>query len=91
MVNIGDTIEAWTEGLYRATMHRVKNSPGKHRYSAPFFFQPNGNCIITPLDLPEDIIAGVKGEPPKLMTELPFRFGEYVKAKFIKSYGIIQH
>ena len=87
VVNIGDTIEAWTHGAYRATLHRVKNSSNKHRYSAPFFYQPNGNCIIKPLDIPEEILQGIVGGPPKLMKDLPFKFGEYVQAKFINSYG----
>lgn len=87
MVNIGDVVEAWTEGQFRATMHRVKNSTSKHRISAPFFFQPGLDCVIKPLD---DVIAtDSTGKPlsTRLALNKPFKFGEYVLNKFEKSYG----
>lgn len=87
VVNVGDVMEAWTEGKFRATMHRVKNSSSKHRISAPFFFQPSLDCVIKPLD---DVIAtesAGKDTSTKLALHKPFKFGEYVLNKFQKSYG----
>lgn len=87
VVNIGDVVEAWTEGQFRATMHRVKNSTSKHRISAPFFFQPGLDCVIKPLD---DVIATEttgKTSSTRLALHKPFKFGEYVLNKFEKSYG----
>ncbi|OQS06104.1 hypothetical protein THRCLA_01840 [Thraustotheca clavata] len=46
IVNIGDLAERWTNGLFRSTRHRVVNTTGRERYSIPFFFEPNFNCIV---------------------------------------------
>lgn len=49
--NIGDMLDRMTGGLYRSTPHRVK-SPSKHdRLSFPFFFDPNFNSVVGPIDL----------------------------------------
>lgn len=41
VVNIGDMMEVWTEGLYKSTLHRVVHKSGGYRVSVPFF------CIDT--------------------------------------------
>jgi isopenicillin N synthase-like dioxygenase len=83
-VLIGDVVEIWTQGLYRATKHRVKNSPTKTRFSAPFFHQPSAETIIAPLDikLPSDFEPSDTSSPPS-----PFQFGKYVYGKFKESYA----
>ncbi len=40
-----------------ATYHRVRSSPGKSRYSVPFFFEPGTACLVKNVDDSED--AGV--------------------------------
>ena len=87
VVNIGDVVEAWTRGRYRATMHRVKNSASRHRISAPFFFQPGLDSFIKPLD---DVISTENGDETsstRLVLNKPFLFGDYVANKFENSYG----
>ena len=37
IVNVGDMLEGWTNGLFKATQHRVVNT-GKERFSLPLFF-----------------------------------------------------
>ena len=37
IVNVGDLMEGWTNGRFKATQHRVVNI-GKERYSLPLFF-----------------------------------------------------
>lgn len=47
VVNIGDMLEAWTNGLLRSTPHRVLNlSP--QRFSLPYFVAANYDTVIKP-------------------------------------------
>ncbi|MGJ8530470.1 isopenicillin N synthase family dioxygenase [Maritalea sp.] len=47
IVNIGDMLEAWSNGLLRSTPHRVLNlSP--ERYSLPYFVAADYNTMIEP-------------------------------------------
>jgi isopenicillin N synthase-like dioxygenase len=46
-VNIGDMLEAWSNGVLRATPHRViNNASSDHRISIPFFFEPSLEACI---------------------------------------------
>jgi isopenicillin N synthase-like dioxygenase len=52
VVNIGDMIERWTNGLWKSTMHRVihrGNGEGGSRVSVPFFYEPNFDAVVKPL------------------------------------------
>lgn len=48
IVNIGDLMEVWTNGLFKATRHRVVNSP-MERYSMPFFATVDYDTVVAPL------------------------------------------
>ena len=48
--NIGDMLDRMTGGLYRSTAHRVRNVSGRARLSLPFFFDPDWDAEITPID-----------------------------------------
>lgn len=58
VVNIGDMIERWTNGIWKSTMHRVihRGDGGVHgpggggRISVPFFFEPNFDAMVKPLE-----------------------------------------
>ena len=50
VINLGDQMARWTNGRFAATPHRVINISGKERYSMPFFFDPNFETWIDPLD-----------------------------------------
>jgi isopenicillin N synthase-like dioxygenase len=49
IVNIGDMIEVWSNGLYRAPVHRVLAMTETERFSAPFFYNPSYGATVAPL------------------------------------------
>jgi len=62
VVNIGDMMERWTNGVFASTLHRVVNTSGKGRYSLPFFFDPDFNADLTVLKT-----CTGPGNPPKYL------------------------
>lgn len=48
VVNLGEMLERWSNGLYNANLHRVVNAAGRERFSVAFFFEPNLACPIAP-------------------------------------------
>jgi len=49
VMNFGDMLHRWSNGLFISTPHRVINSSGKERFSCPFFFEPNINSTVSAL------------------------------------------
>ncbi|KAL7435502.1 hypothetical protein ACHAXM_005191 [Skeletonema potamos] len=52
VINVGDMLSHWTSGVYASTVHRVESpssSSGYHRYSVPFFFNPDHDAVVEPI------------------------------------------
>jgi len=50
VVNIGDMMERWTNGLWKSTRHRVIHKGENFRVSVPFFFEPDWDTRVKPLE-----------------------------------------
>lgn len=48
-INTGDMAEVWSNGKYKAPLHRVLSNEVKERYSAPFFYNPSYDSLVRPL------------------------------------------
>lgn len=49
--NLGDMLDRLTEGRYRSTPHRARNTSGRSRLSFPYFFDPAWDAEVVPLPL----------------------------------------
>ena len=74
IVNLGDMLERWTNGLFLSTRHRVVNTTGAERLSMPFFFEPNFECVVE--CLPQCCSAD---RPPRFS---PTTAGEYLLSRY---------
>ncbi|WP_304170987.1 isopenicillin N synthase family oxygenase [Phenylobacterium aquaticum] len=81
VVNIGDMLEAWTNGVFTATSHRVRKV-AEERYSFPFF----ATC---------DYWTVVEPHPVFVTQERPARYprlvsGEHLFAQTVKTFGYLK-
>ncbi|MEL7116397.1 MAG: 2-oxoglutarate and iron-dependent oxygenase domain-containing protein [Pseudomonadota bacterium] len=81
VVNIGDMLEAWTNGQLRSTPHRVLNLRPE-RYSMPYFVAANHDTLIRPF--PE--LLG-KGQHARYQ---PFRAGDHLERMLVRDFPYLR-
>ncbi len=82
VVNIGDMLEAWTNGLLRSTPHRVLNlSP--ERFSMPYFVAANYDTMISPF--PELIGRGEQSRYE------PFKAGVHLERMLVRDFPYLRN
>jgi len=81
LINIGHMIQRWTNDYYMATIHRVIPPKNEMRCSLPFFFEPNFDTVVSPLEK----FCG-KHNPSHYN---PLHFGDYLTDTFKNSYSDI--
>lgn len=81
VVNIGDMLEAWTNGEFTATSHRVRKV-GEERYSFPFFATCDYRTVVAPH--PAFVSDARPARYPALVS------GEHLMAQTIKTFGYLK-
>ena len=71
VVNLGDSLQVWTNDNYRAAVHRVLFMEEFPRYSTPYFFNPAREAVLEPL-------AALSNDPPIYR---PFTWHEYIRGR----------
>ncbi|EKV03250.1 dioxygenase, isopenicillin N synthase [Leptolyngbya sp. PCC 7375] len=55
VINLGDMLQLWTNGLFVSTPHKVIHTGSSSRISIPFFIYPNIDSIIEPMGTDETL------------------------------------
>ena len=80
VINLGDLMARWTNGIYKSNLHRVKNNlGGSDRYSLPFFYSPRHDAVI------DAIPTCITPEHPRLYP--PCACADHMMEMFRRSYG----
>lgn len=77
VINIGDTLEAWTNGSLKSNVHRAVVNKEKRRLSAAFFLSPTSSAII---ECPPQLLDPITN--PKKYA--PFTWGDFRKELLVQ-------
>ena len=80
-VNIGDMMEAWTNGLFVATPHRVVNT-GAERFSMPYFAAADFDATIEPV--PGTVSSSRPSAYPA------FKAGHHLLGQLVRDFGYLK-
>lgn len=82
VINIGDMLENWSNGIYIANSHRV-DRVNEERYSFPLFFATDYETVVAPL--PELIEEGTKTKYG------PISAGDHLVAQTIQTFKYLEN
>jgi isopenicillin N synthase-like dioxygenase len=78
VVNVGEVLKVWTDGVFSSTLHRVINRSGRERYSIPFFMYPSFDALIQPLIRnPDPANVAPENLHTSMPRDRPFVYGEF--------------
>lgn len=77
VVNVGEVLKVWTDGIFTSAVHRVINRSGRERYSIPFFMYPSFDATIqTLVKNPDPSNVAPEDLPTSFPRDRPFVYGE---------------
>ncbi|BBN08381.1 protein MpDOXC26 [Marchantia polymorpha subsp. ruderalis] len=79
VVNIGDMLKVWSNGEYMPTVHRVLNDGSKYRVSVPYFYEPNFDAVVEPLDICKKRAEGISKYAPVV-------YGDHLTNKILNNF-----
>ncbi len=89
--NIGDMLDRLTGGLYLSTPHRVQNRAGHDRLSFPFFFDPNFNAEVRPIQTGEVVNDNREARWDRASVhEFRGTYGDYLLGKVSKVFPALR-
>jgi isopenicillin N synthase-like dioxygenase len=78
VVNVGEVLKVWTDGIFSSTLHRVINRSGRERYSIPFFMYPSYDALIERLmKNPDPANVAPENLHTSMPRDRPFVYGEF--------------
>jgi isopenicillin N synthase-like dioxygenase len=77
IVNLGDSLQAWSNDQYKAAVHRVVPMTRQRRMSTPYFYHPSRDAIIAPHRILAD------GNP----LYRPFSWREFIQGRVDDNYA----
>ena len=85
--NLGDMLERLTNGRYRSTPHRVRNTSSDGRLSFPYFFDPSWDATVPVLPIADGRLVADRPTPAGTAPTSrrgTARYGDYLTAKVAK-------
>jgi isopenicillin N synthase-like dioxygenase len=83
--NIGDMLDRMTGGRYLSTPHRVRNLTRHNRLSFPFFFDPNFNAEVRPIEINAEVNENKENRWDRASVhEFRGTYGDYLLSKVSK-------
>ena len=77
VLNVGEVLKVWTDGVLSSTVHRVVNRSGNRRFSVPFFMYPSYDARIAPLmENPDPSNVAPEDLHTSFPRDKPFIYGE---------------